>query len=197
MQQLARVIPEKRVSFIGDKGSALNFEASTRLSRLPALDALVSFGNAKFVHTSLPDGSCETKSRLTGFPMDQILSIAFFDYVPKDGGETRKYGVIRLASDKLDAKSLSKAGLTKSQAKRARKSEELPEGMRGGTCSPVMSEEAAKQIDGIVIASEIDPKKIVDISIGGTDEIAHEYSVQLEFGALMNIIKQQGIVIYS
>lgn len=192
----ARVIPVERQSFIGEKGVSLTYEASERLSRLPLLEALVICGKAKFVRSDVLDGSCEAKAAATGLPLNQILSIAFFDYQSKEDGSVKKFGVVRLACDKLDAKSLVATGLSGNQAKRAKKSEELPIGMRGGTCSPIMSDDASKQVDGIVIASKIDTETIVDMSIGGIDNDAHEYSVQLKFGEVLSIMRNQGLNIY-
>ncbi|MBN1170111.1 hypothetical protein JXA56_03740 [Candidatus Micrarchaeota archaeon] len=191
----ARVIRPQKDGFKEKAPEAYSFETSSRLAKLPYLEAMVLAGRAKLVHTHVSDGKCESKARATGFSMDQILTIAFFDVQTreeeKQGIAPRTYGIIRAASEKLDSKALTAFGISGAQAKRAKHTFKLPDDMKGGTCSPFMSEQAAKQVSGLVFAGKVDPERMMDVSIGGTDDTAQQYSVQMPYGEVVRLVKQQ------
>ena len=191
----ARTIALKKDGFREKTPSPAGFEISSRLAKLPYLEAMVLEGRAKFVHTPVPDGTCESKARATGLSMGQILTIAFFDVQTKEeekgGIAPRTYGIIRAASEKLDSKVLAGFGISTKQAKRARHTFKLPDDMKSGTCSPFLNEKAAAQLSGLVFAGKVDPETIMDISIGGMDETATQYSVQMAYGELVKVVKEQ------
>jgi hypothetical protein len=201
----ARAIQPQERKERGIRGAvpSLPFEASSRLAKLPGLEAMVISGKAKFVHSKVKDGTCQEKAAICGIGLDQVLSVAFFDVQSKEDAEVgrapRTYGVVRVASTHLDSKALKafkeegKEGLrniSRSQAKRA-KSSTPPGSMRAGTCSPFMTEEAASQVSGLVFVSDVHPDTIVDLSIGDTDDTAHEFSVQMRYGDVVDLVRQQ------
>ena len=192
----ARAIPsQEKDEFKGRGPRPVPFDMASRLAKIPYIEAMVAEGRARFVHTPVPDGTCETKSRLTGLPMEQLLTIAFFDVQTKEeqlkGIPARTYGIVRAASERLDSKALAAFGISTKQAKRAKPSPELPDGMRSGTCSPFLGEEAVREVEGLIFVGKVDPEAVMDISIGGKDETAHEYSVQMKYADMVRLVKQQ------
>lgn len=189
------ITPEQKDGFRGKAPKPASFEMASRLAKMPYVEAMVLEGRAKFVHTPVPDGTCETKSRVAGLPMGQILTIAFFDVRTKEeerqGIPPKTYGIIRAASERLDSKALTAFDISTKQAKRAKPSSELPVHMRSGTCTPFLSKESVGKISGLVFVGSVDSETLMDISIGGKDEAAHEYSVQMKYADMVDLVKQQ------
>ena len=85
-------------------------------------------------------------------------------------------------------------GISKSKAEKYwAKPDRVPKGMMIGTCSPFpLASSMGSEISDLIVTSpqSIDDK-LVDISVGGLDEISFRTSMHLPYGAIYQILKRQ------
>jgi|GEM_PF-6882349 len=181
-----------------------SFEISKRLAKLPYLEALVIQGKAKFVHTPAATGSCKNKAETAGIALDRVLRASYHNIYSKEdegnGARPRVFCIITVGSQKIDKKralteftdEMCGQGnrVTGNQAKRAQYTADLPD-MKAGTCTPFLTAEGAERVHGIVFTGGAEPETVVDVSIGGKDDAAPQYSVQLPYGEVVRVVKEQ------
>jgi len=172
---------------VPDSEEWVGLEMGKRLEGVPHLETLIRSGRAMLVLNGKGTSTCDEKAAAAGIHPDRVVKTIcakeiFGDerYLIVSVGPRR----IRLGGVLGDFVEGSSIGMA----------EEMPPGMAHGTCTPFVPQDVAKALALIAIESPAAVRRgrkgrglglvgdlDADISIGGTDEIAHRLSLRMKY----------------
>lgn len=189
--------PIGRVRIVApDSADWQEFQVSKRLADVPHLEALIRMGRARLVFCETATSTCEEKAAAADIHPDSVVKTIYAKEVFGDerylivATGTRRIRLGGVLADAVDGSSVGMAGGT-------------PAGMVHGTCTPFVSESVAESLALIAIESP-DAMRIgkkgrqlgrvgdleADISIGGTDSLAHHLSVRMAYSDFACALKE-------
>lgn len=151
---------------------------SNRSYLLPLLDS------AEFYFHDKLDGSVQNKSKLFSIPSTSIFRVIFFAYL------NSTIGICTNQDEKIDIKKILKLfypNHSNSQLKRFDLGIDLPFGMIRGTSTPFLTEESSLQLSKLIIL-KTEKSNMLDVSLGGIDQISLGFSVWISFSTLIDIL---------
>jgi hypothetical protein len=123
--------------------------------------------------------------------LGRVVKTVFADVEDRLVGFTFPEKGLRI-SEGIVQRAYSQAGISGDWFKPDVKSWYIPPGMEGGTCTPFVPTSSMAFVDYLFIADYpgLDSEE-VDISIGGSGEVAHRTSMFLPYGAIFEILRRE------
>lgn len=182
-------------TIIPDSSDWCGFEMGRRLAHAPYLERLIRMGKASVSYCEVATSTCEEKAAAAGLHPDSVIKAI---YAQEVFGDERHIIVasgprrIRLSSVLSDA----------SEGSSIKVADGTPEGMAHGTCTPFVSDAVAATLTFIGVESPLAERKgkrgrvlgklgdiEADISIGGTDDLAHRLSLRMMYSDFADALK--------
>jgi hypothetical protein len=170
-------------------------QMSQRLAHAPHLEALVRSGKASIVYCESATSSCEEKALAAGLHPDSVIKAI---YAKEIFGEDRHIIVTSGPRRIRLAHALSEA----CEGSSIRVADDTPPGMTHGTCTPFVSDAVARSLSFIGVESPLAERRgkkgrvlgllgdiEADVSIGGTDALAHHLSIRMKYADLVDALK--------
>jgi|WetSurMetagenome_2_1015567.scaffolds.fasta_scaffold273497_2 hypothetical protein len=195
--KIAQDVQPRTRTIAPDSANWQELQISKRLAGVPLLESLIRTGRARLVFCETATSTCDEKAAAAGIHPDEVVKTIYAKEVFGD----EKYLIvatgtrrIRLGGVLADAVDGSSVGM----------SEGTPAGMVHGTCTPFVSAEVAGSLTLIGVespyAKRMGKKGRVlgklgemeaDISIGGTDSIAHHLSVRMGYADFVSALQEE------
>jgi hypothetical protein len=171
------------------------FGISKRLAHAPYLEPLVRSGKASIAFCESATSTCEEKALAAGLHPDSVIKAIHAREVFSD----ERHIVVASGPRRIRLSSVLSEACEGSSIKVA---EDTPPGMAHGTCTPFVSDGVAASLTFIGVesphAKRTGKKGRVlgtlgdieaDVSIGGTDELAHRLSIRMRYADFVDALK--------